>query len=144
MDLISRAQFLDRLQNSWQTYFTRFYHLTPAEKKAFLDKQGYANLSSLLAHILAWWQDGAQAIDKMRTDPTLPLAEYDVDTFNARAVAKWSSATPPDVVRAFQKQCQVMIDLVQSLSDEQLAQTNINTRLYYEIIMHWTEHELSD
>ena len=60
MDKITRQQFLDRLQNNWQDYAARFHHLAPADQKAFLVKQGYANLAGLLGHIVAWWQSGVE------------------------------------------------------------------------------------
>jgi hypothetical protein len=142
MDRISRETFQSRLRGDWQNYVERYNQLAPAEQQAFLKKQGYTRLGDLLGHVIAWWQDGAQMIAKMRTDPTYPLGDYDVDAFNAQAVERFRPCSDAEIIRLFLTQQQAMFSLVNSLSDEELAQENINTRLYYEIIMHWLEHEL--
>ncbi len=142
MEKITRQQFLDRLQNSWQPLVARFYGLAPQEQAAYLEKQGYAAFPDLLGHVIAWWQDGAAAIADLRKDPTLPLAEYDVDKFNAEAVKRFKPLSREEVIRAYENQRQVMVELVQSLPEAELNYANVNLRLYYEIIMHWTEHEL--
>ena len=143
MEKITREQFLDRLQHCWQPLVRRFQGLSAPEQNAFLAKQGYATLSALLAHIIAWWQDGAQVIAQLRADPSLTLREYDVDRFNARAVKKFSPLSEAALIQMYEQQRQVMVALVNSLSDAELDHRQINTRLYYEIIMHWNEHELS-
>lgn len=142
MSTITRGQFIDRLNNNWQPYLNRFQCLSPEAQSAFLQKQGYASFSQLLAHIIAWWQDGAQAIAQMQQNPALPLANYDVDDFNARAVSRFSAMDEASISQAFEMQRQTMLLLVSHLPDSQLAQENINTRLYYEIMAHWTEHPL--
>jgi hypothetical protein len=143
MPKISRTQFLDSLQNNWANYIDCFNQLPVQEQKLFLNKQGYARLADLLAHIIAWWTDGADWIAQMRGDPNLPLPEYDVDDFNARAIKNAGGLTETDLIQAYQAQLQKMIDLIQGLTDTQLDYENVNTRLYYEIIMHWTEHEIN-
>ncbi len=142
MDRILRETFQSCLRDDWQNYVERFYRLAPAEQQAFLEKQGYTRLGDLLGHIIAWWQDGALAIAEMRADPSYPLKDYDVDAFNARAVERFRPRSDAKIIQIFATQQQAMLDLVSSLSEEELAQENINTRLYYEIIMHWKEHEL--
>ena len=143
MDKVTRLQLQQRLQNDWQNLVARYQSLSPARQQAFLNKQGYASFGSLLGHIIAWWQDGALHIQEMRADPTLPLKDYDVDAFNARAVEKFSGCSEATMLQTYEAQRQAMLDLLNSLTDAELHQSNINTRLYYEIIMHWTEHELA-
>jgi len=142
MPKISRAQFVERLQNNWAGYITQFNRLSPQQQKLFLNQQGYARLADLLAHITAWWTDGAASIERMRSDPLLPNPDYDVDAFNASAVQKAAGLSESAVIQAYQAQLHVMLALLDSLSDAQLEAENINTRLYYEIIMHWSEHEI--
>ena len=139
---ITRQQFLDRLQNNWQNYAGRFYRLSPQAQKAFLVKQGYANLAGLLGHIVAWWQAGVGVVQQMRGDPAFTNPDYDVDPFNARAVEKFGSLDESEVVRIYEAQRQAMVDLVTGLTGAELESERINTRLYYEIIMHWDEHPL--
>jgi hypothetical protein len=143
MTKITREQFLDGLQNDWQNYAGRFYRLSPQAQKAFLKKQGYANLAGLLGHVVAWWQDGAEEVQKMRGDPAFANPDYDVDLFNARAVEKFGSLDESEVVRIYEAQRQAMVDLVSDLTDAELESEQINTRLYYDFIMHWDEHPLN-
>jgi hypothetical protein len=142
MEKFTRQQFLDRLQNNWLDYAGRFHRLAPADQKAFLVKQGYANLAGLLGHIVAWWQAGVEVVQKMRSDPAFANPDYDVDSFNARAVARFGGLDEAEVVRTYEAQRQTMIDLVNGLTADELDSERINTRLYYEIIMHWDEHTL--
>jgi hypothetical protein len=143
MTAVTRDELTNRLQESWQPYMERFQALTPDQQSDFLLRQGYASLSALLAHIIAWWQDGEKIIQLMRGNPGMPLADYDVDSFNARAVERFAGQPESAMRELFNAQCAAMLRLVIDLSDAELAQTNINTRLYYEILMHWTEHELN-
>jgi hypothetical protein len=143
MDKITRQQFLDRLQNNWLDYAGRFHRLSPEAQKVFLVKQGYANLAGLLGHIVAWWQSGVDVVQKMRSDPAFTNPDYDVDSFNARAVEKFGAWDEAEVVRTYEAQRQTMVDLVSGLTAAELDSEQINTRLYYEIIMHWDEHTLS-
>lgn len=140
MSKITREQFLNRLETSWQTYPERFHQLSPEEQKAYLEQQGYATFPGLLSHVVAWWQDGAQVIERMRADPAFTNPDYDVDTFNAQSVAKFSSLPEPEMLHTYEAQRQAMCDLVTQLTDEELNRESINRRLYYEIIYHWTEH----
>jgi len=47
-----------------------------------------------------------------------------------------------EVVRTYEAQRQAMVALVNGLTADELDSERINTRLYYEIIMHWEEHTL--
>ena len=142
MEKITRQQFLDRLQNNWLDYAGRFHRLSPEDQKAFLGKQGYANLAGLLGHMIAWWQDAVVAVQNLRGDPAFATRHYNVDSFNARAVEKFGGLDESEVVRIYEAQRQVMVDLVSGLTDAELDIEGINARLYNEIISHWDEHPL--
>ncbi len=143
MEKITREQFLDRLQNSWLPFPGRFYTLSALDQAAFLKKQGYARLGDLLGHIIAWWQDGVSFIEAARGDPSLPLPEIEVNAFNAAAVARFTHLSDAELVQVYETQRQVMVSMLNSLTAAELERDNINTRLYYEIISHWAEHELN-
>jgi len=142
MEKISRDQFVDRLETDWGAFVERFQGLSAEEQKCYLEKQGYASFPELLSHVIAWWQDGTRVVADMRGNPGLPLPDYDVDDFNAQAVLKFGSISEPDVLQMFEDQRQAMLRLVTGLPEDDFSCGNINTRLYYEIMMHWQEHEL--
>jgi hypothetical protein len=47
------------------------------------------------------------------------------------------------MVAVYEAQRKKMVELVKRLGDEEVLSKRVNTRLYYEILMHWTEHELN-
>lgn len=142
MTLISREQFLETLTSNWGSYIARFQSLSPADQDAFLKQQGYARLADLLAHVVAWWQDGRAMVAKMRADPAQQNPDYDVDDFNAQAVARFAGTEPAEMIDRYEAARKEMAALVESLSDAELADERINTRLYYEIVVHSQEHVL--
>jgi len=142
MTHISREQFLDVLAHVWGKYIERFQRLSPAQQADFLKQQGYATLADLLAHIVAWWQDGRAMVLKMLADPALQNPNYEVDVFNAQAVARFAELGQAKMIELYETERRGMAALVESLSDTELADERINTRLYYEIISHSQEHAL--
>ena len=142
MAKITRQQFLEHLEDNWQNYAGRFHSLSIQAQAAFLKKQGYANLAGLLGHIVAWWQDGTEVVQKMRRDPGFTKHDYDVDLFNARSVENFGSLDESEVIRVYEAQRQAMVDLVSGLTEVEIESEHINSRLDYEITRHWQEHPL--
>lgn len=142
MEIIAREKFIERLRKEWQALPTAYHRLDPAAQRAYLDQQGYATFGSLLGHIIAWWEDGALKIAAMRADPALPLDPVDVNAFNARAVERFRQYSEAEIVQKFEAQRRIMEALVNELSDAEITQENINTRLFYEVIGHWEEHKM--
>ncbi len=140
MNLIPRKQFLELLSGEWAAYVPRCRQFSPAELQAFLQQQGYANLTGLLGHVVAWWQDGQLTVQRMLQEPAYQNPDYDVDSFNAQAVEKFGGLDEPQMVALFEQQREKMRALVESLSDSQLADERINNRLFYEIVYHIQEH----
>jgi hypothetical protein len=139
---LTRTQFLDTLKNGWGTYIARYRALPPAEQQKWLAAQGYARFSDLLAHIVAWWIDGQQVIARVAADPDYPLRDYDVDAFNAEAVAQYAAEDEDAMVAAFEQARAQWIPLVNGLSAAALQNPKIADRLRPEIIVHLEEHAL--
>jgi hypothetical protein len=142
VDKITRDQFIDCLENDWASFVSRFDALSPEEQRNYLRKQGYRSFGDLLAHIIAWWEDGSQVIDHMIEDPDFSNPDYNVDEFNARAVERFMSLDEIAVVQSFEFTRDRMVDLVRTLRLKDLEDERINTRLYYEIIQHLKEHSI--
>src|SRR5512133_4349247 len=103
MTELTREQALEMLQNDWATYVARFQQLSPTAQAEFLTEQGYDSLSSLLAHILVWWEEGQRVIENLRDDPNFAPPGYEVDAFNAAAVARFRSWSEPAMLADFEK-----------------------------------------
>ena len=69
MTELTRAQILDTLQHGWAAYVGGFQSLSSEAQAEFLVKQGYAHFADLLAHIVAWWEEGKRVIEKLADDP---------------------------------------------------------------------------
>ncbi len=139
---LTREQALDELENGWGTYVRRFQRLTNEEQAEFLRRQGFARLADLLAHVIAWWTVGQQRVRDYLVHPDLPPQEYDVDDFNAKAVAKYKSVSEKDVIRLFEEKRAAWIDLAKSLPEEAFRNGKIRARLHIEVVGHLEEHVL--
>ncbi len=140
MTELTREQVVSTLRDDWGTYVERFERLSPEARAAFLARQGYARLADLLAHVVAWWEEGLQAIPALLDDPNLSSPDYDVDTFNAQAVERFRGLDELAVIRAFEAVRQAWLDLVARLPDDALRNRRITDRLHIEVIGHLAEH----
>ena len=139
------ALVLSTLLNGWGTYVARFRHLTAEEQAAFLQQQGYARLADLLAHVSAWWGDGLERMKALREDPDLPPQEYDVDAFNARAVAAVRPLEESDVIALFESRRQALLAFVRSLPPVELERNPaLSKRLHVEVVSHLREHKIEN
>jgi hypothetical protein len=139
---LTRAQAIDALENGWGTYVRRVQALAPPARTEFLRRQGYARLADLLGHVIAWWTKGQSRIREYLIRPDLPPDEYDVDDFNARAVATYRSASEEEVIRLFEEMRAAWVELVRSLPADAFRNEKIRARLQIELVGHLEEHEL--
>ncbi len=142
MTELTREQLIDTLQNGWGTYVERFRRLSSPAQADVLRQQGYARLADLLGHVVAWWQDGIPTVEKMLADPGFRSPDYDVDAFNARAVARIRDLDESAVIRSFNSTRQEFVNLVNRLPAEALQSKSIAERLHIEVIGHLSEHQL--
>ena len=144
MDGLIREQLIKALEQGWGTYIMRFKQLSPAQQAAFLQRQGYARLADLLAHVIAWWQVGLAAVERMLVDPHYTSPDVDVDSFNARAVARFQHTGEARVIRKYESLRAAWLALVNGLPAPAFADARIAQRLEIELIGHLDEHNLDD
>ncbi len=142
MDNITRQSVLDLLARDWANYVTHFQALPPAAQAAFLQQQGYKRLADLLAHIVAWWEVGLQAIPRFQNDPTARLEEIDVDSFNARAVEQVRAVSNADEISLFEATRRKFAEVVQHLSDTDFKDERILTQIKWELVNHLEDHRI--
>jgi hypothetical protein len=87
MDFKQRT--LDFLEQEWGTYIERFKRLPVDEGVKRVQEQGYERFRDLLAHIVAWWEEGMGIILAIAEGREYARKKYDFDVFNAEAVAKF-------------------------------------------------------
>jgi len=139
---LTREQALDILQNDWAVYVERFQCLSPAAQVEFLTRQGYGSLTDLLAHILAWWEEGQRVIISLRDDPSFVPPDYDVDTFNAQAVERFHQWAEPDIIKSFDQARAGWLNFIENLPTNTFQNQQIVYRLYLELVYHMQEHLL--
>lgn len=142
MTELTRAQLLDTLQHGWATYVGGFQSLSSEAQAEFLVKQGYVHFADLLAHIVAWWEEGKRVIEKLADDPDFAPPEYDVDLFNAQAVERFGSWREAAIIEAFEHMQATWLDLVARLPDDAFHNQNLAHRLRLELVAHLGEHQL--
>jgi hypothetical protein len=139
---ITCKSVLDLLNGDWADYVGRFQGLPPAAQAAFLEKQGYKRLVDLLAHIVAWWEVGLQAIQRYRSDPAARLPEIDVDSFNARAVEQVRAVGEAEEIRIFEAARRKFVEVVQSLSDDDFKDERVLNQIRWELVNHLEDHQI--
>jgi hypothetical protein len=141
MASVSRKELLDALGREWGTYVERYLKLTAAEKNQFVQKQGYVRFADILAHFIAWWEEGIKALERMPVDPAYQSPDFGVDEFNAQAVKRFSGCGEEEIVNTFENLRQAMVRLVADLPESAFHEKRITDRLHIEIIGHMEEHK---
>ena len=136
----TREAVIDALENGWGSYVGRYRSLSKGAQDEFVRKQGYARLSDLLAHVVAWWEMAIPRIPEILADPDCPEREVDVDRFNAAAVEHFQACDEETMICTFEATRKAMIDLVMSLPENAFQIKRINDRLYIETRGHLSEH----
>jgi len=141
MPSISRMELLDALEQEWGTYVERYRDLTEDGKKRFVDQQGYARFADILAHFIAWWEEGIKALERMPVDPAYQSPDFGVDEFNAQAIKRFSECGEDEVIKTFEGLRQSLIRLVAGLPEKAFHEQRIADRLHIEILGHMEEHK---
>jgi hypothetical protein len=133
---------LDSLDSDWGGFVNAFFQLTSDQRRNYLSGQGYPTFSSLVAHISAWWERAIVLINNYRNDTLFNAPPVDVDVFNQRAIMASKDQNETTALIAFEHQIMQMRDLVEGLSDDDLADSRITHQLEIELIGHFNEHRI--
>ena len=144
MTTLTRQEFLNTLQGDWKTYVQRFQGLSPQAQSAFLVKQGYARFADLLSHLIAWFEVGHQAVERYLADPQSQPKEYDVDAFNADAVAKVAGFDEEHVIESFEKMRIFMLEYVKALPETAFEDERVVNQLDMELVGHLSGHNIPE
>ena len=92
----------------------------------------------MLAHILAWWEQGIAVIQAGSAED--PCDVEDVDAFNAQAVAHFGDLQESQVLSQFEETRLTLASLVDMLPDEIIQRPNVQTWLRADVLDHYYEH----
>ncbi len=135
-----KQRALDFLETEWGTYVERFNRLPVEEGKKRVKEQGYEQFRDMLAHVLAWWEEGMPIILAIAENREYPRKKYDFDSFNAEAVAKYKDWNEAEFLNHFEKtRLQCLAD-VKRIPDEAWENKKLRGWVNGIFIHHAREH----
>jgi len=140
---IGKQRVLDYVEHEWGTYVDRFQRLTQEEQKKRLGETGYESLRDLLAHILAWWDEGMGIILSIAQERAFERKKYDFEVFNAEATAKYRPWEEAEFMSHFEGTRRNMSMDLKSLDEAVFENRRVNAWLRAVILAHAREHLLT-
>lgn len=137
---ITKQRALHYIEYEWGTYTERFNRLPKAEQDQRIAKQGYASFRDMLAHILAWWEEGMRIIRAVAEQREIERKKYDFDVFNAEAVAKYQPWEEVAFMAHFEKTRQNMATDLKSMDESVFENRRVRSWLNGILFLHAREH----
>lgn len=137
---ITKQRTLDYMNNEWGTYIERFNRLPKDEQAQRVNAMGYEQFRDMLAHILAWWDEGMVIIHALAQEREYERRKYDYDLFNAEAVAKYKPMPETAFLNQFEETRQKMESDLGSLPEAVFENRRVRNWLRGIIFHHAREH----
>lgn len=140
---IPKQRALAYLEHEWGTYVERFNRLSKEEQKKRLDEAGYASFRDLLAHVLAWWEEGMDILRAITEERPFERKKYDFDAFNAAAVAKYKPWDEDKFLAHFEATRRQMAADLTSMEEAVFEKRRVQAWLDGMLVHHAREHLLA-
>jgi hypothetical protein len=101
---------------------------------------GYESLRDLLAHILAWWEEGMDVIRAIAENRPFERKKYDFDAFNAEAVAKYRASEEAEFMASFEQARQKIAEDLKSMDETVFENRRVRGWLRAVVTHHAREH----
>jgi hypothetical protein len=137
---ISKQRALDYMELEWGTYVERFNRLSKEEQQKRLNEMGYDSLRDLLAHILAWWQEGMGVILAIAEERPFERRKYDFDAFNAEAVARYRDWDEKEFMAHFEQTRQQVAAQLEPMDETVFENRRVRAWLNAVVLHHAREH----
>jgi hypothetical protein len=137
---ITKQRTLDYVELEWGTYLQRFNRLPEDEQNKRVKEMGYESFRDMLAHILAWWEEGMGIILATAQGRPFERRKYDFDAFNAEAVAKYRPWDETEFMAHFEKTRQKMGTDLSSMDEAVYENRRVQAWLRAVILHHAREH----
>jgi hypothetical protein len=143
MEKVTRNIVINSLENGWDEYIDQLIRLSPIEKEAFLQKQGFRTIADLLAHIVGWWKECMRNITIVQEEPDYksPL-EINVDEYNEKVIEANRNNSDEETIRLFENTKSELKVMLKELPDSVIENEAINDYLYWCITNHIAEHKI--
>jgi hypothetical protein len=137
---ITKQRSLDYVSEEWGTYVERFSRLPNEEGEKRVRAMGYERFRDMLAHILAWWEEGMGIIHSIAANREFARKKYDFDVFNAEAVAKYRDWDEHEFMAHFEGTRQKMGADLKSIEEALFEHRRVRAWLQAVILHHAREH----
>ena len=137
---ITKKRTLDYVTEEWGTYVERFSRLPREEGEKRVRQMGYDRFRDMLAHILAWWEEGMGIITAIAENREFERKKYDFDVFNAEAVARYRDWDETEFMTHFEKTRQKMEADLRSMDEAVFENRRVKAWLHGVIFHHAREH----
>jgi len=137
---ITKGRTLEYIEQEWGTYVERFQRLPESEQEKRVKEQGYERFRDMLAHILAWWEEGMGIILAIAEDRPFERKKYDFDAFNTEAVAKYKDWDEAEFMAHFEETRQKMEADLRSMNEAAFENRRVKVWLNGIIFHHAREH----
>ena len=138
--LITKQRTLNYVEIEWESYIERFNRLPEAEQAERVRQQGYEQFRDILAHILAWWDEGMDVILALAEEREFQRKKYDFDAFNAEAVDKYKSWDEAEFLSQFEETRQKMGADLRSMDEAVFEKPRVKSWIRGILINHAREH----
>lgn len=137
---ITKQRTLDYVTEEWGTYVERFARLPGEEGERRVRQMGYERFRDMLAHILAWWEEGMGIISAIAENREFERRKYDFDVFNAAAVSKYRDWDECEFMAHFEKTRQKMGADLKSMNEAVFENRRVRAWLHGMLFQHAREH----
>jgi len=135
-----KQRTLNFLEIEWATYIERFNRWPTEDGIRRVKAQGYERFRDMLAHILAWWEEGMPIILAIAEGREFERRKYDFDVFNAEAVAKYKSWDEAELIDCFEETRQKAAADLKSMNEAAWENRRVRAWIHGPIIHHAREH----
>ena len=135
-----KQRTLNFLEIEWGTYIERFNRWPADYGLKRVNDQGYGQFRDMLAHILAWWDEGMGIILAIAEEREYERKKYDFDEFNAAAVAKYKDWNEAEFLAHFEKTRQNAVTSLKSMNETAWENRRVRTWINGIFINHAREH----
>ena len=140
---ITKQRTLDYIELEWGTYVERFNRLLINEQTKRVKEQGYESLRDILAHILAWWEEGMGILRAIAEERPFERKKYDFDVFNAEAVYRYKSWDEAEFMAHFENTRQKMESDLKSMDEALFENRRVKAWIRAVITHHAREHAVT-
>ncbi len=137
---ITKQRTLDYVNIEWGTYIERFNRLPKDEQEKRIKATGYEQFRDVLAHIMAWWDEGMGIILAIAQEREYERKRYDFDVFNAEAVAKYKPMDETAFLNQFEQTRQKMAADLGSMNEAVFENRRVKSWLHGVVFEHAREH----